>query len=119
MIEEEASKIALFTAGAYYWNNGNYDPQAAWLAGIKDIGGAVWPALKVFAENSYSSTLNPAESPALTPLIAAFWQAQDSGTGLAAAAARLDSYFSQMAAAPGQLRAGGTPSLHVFAIAVG
>ena len=106
MIEEEASKIALFTAGAYYWDNGNYDPQAVWLAGIKDIGGSVWPALKVFAENNYSSALNPAESPALTPLIAAFWQALSSGSGLPAAAGQLESYFSQMAAAPGQLRSG-------------
>jgi hyaluronoglucosaminidase len=106
MIEEEASKVALFTAGAYLWNNGNYDPQAAWLAGIKAIGGHVWPALQVFAENNYSSALNPAESPALTPLITAFWQAWASGTGVQAAAAQLESYFGRMAAAPGQLQAG-------------
>ena len=106
MIEEEASKVALFSAGAYFWNNGSYDPQAAWLAGIKDMGGSVWPALKVFAENNYSSALNPAESPALTPLIAAFWQALGSGSGLDAAAGQLESYFSQMTAAPGQLRSG-------------
>ena len=108
MIEEEASKVALYGAGAYFWNPPGYDhdPSAAWLTGIKMIGGRVWPALKVFAENNYSSTLNSQESPALTPLIAAFWQAWTSGTGVRAAAARLAGYFGQMAAAPGQLRSG-------------
>jgi hypothetical protein len=108
MIEEEASKVALYTAGAYFWNPPAYDhaPSAAWLAGIKMIGGRVWPALEVFADNNYSSTLNSQESPALTPLIAAFWQAWSSGTGLSAAAARLTGYFDRMAAAPGELRSG-------------
>lgn len=108
MIEEEASKVALYTAGAYFWNPPAYDqdPVAAWLAGIRMIGGRVWPALKVFAENNYSSTLNSQESPALTPLIAAFWQASGSGTGLDAAAARLTGYFNRMAGAPGELRSG-------------
>ena len=108
MIEEEASKVALYGAGAYFWNPPGYDhdPSAAWLAGIKMIGGRVWPALKVFAENNYSSALNSQESPALAPLIAAFWQAWTSGTGVRAAAARLAGYFGQMAAAPGQLRSG-------------
>jgi hyaluronoglucosaminidase len=108
MIEEEASKVALYTAGAYFWNPPAYDadPGAAWLAGIKMIGGRVWPALEVFADNNYSSTLNSQESPALTPLIAAFWQAWNSDSGLSGAAARLSGYFSRMAAAPGQLRSG-------------
>jgi hypothetical protein len=107
MIEEEASKVALYGAGAYFWNPPGYDhdPSAAWLAGIKMIGGRVWPALKVLAENEYSSTLNSQDSPVLTPLIAAFWQAWAPGTGLRAAAA-LTGYFDRMAAAPGQLRSG-------------
>lgn len=108
MIEEEPSKVALATAGDYFWNPAAYDQDtsAAWLAGIKMIGGKVWRALQVFADNNYSSTLNSQESPALTPLIAAFWQAWDSGTGLDAAAARLTAYFSQMAVAPAQLNSG-------------
>jgi hypothetical protein len=106
MIEEEASKIALFTAGAYFWNNANYDPSAAWLAGIKALGGSVWPALKVFAENNYSSTLNPQESPTLAPLISAFWTAWNGGADPTPAARALLAYFAQMAAAPAQLRAG-------------
>lgn len=108
MIEEEASKVALYTVGAYFWNPPGYDanPQAAWLAGIKMIGGKVWPALQVLADNDYSSTLNSQESPALTPLITAFWQAWDSGAGLGTAAGKLTSYFAAMAAAPAELRAG-------------
>ena len=106
MIQEEASKIALFTAGAYFWNNAGYDPSAAWQAAIKAIGGAAWPALQVFAENNYSSTLNPGESPVLTPLIAAFWKAWSTGANLTSAANALLAYFSRMSAAPAQLRSG-------------
>jgi hyaluronoglucosaminidase len=109
MVQEEASKLALYTAGAHFWNPIAYDrdPQAAWLAGIRTLGGKVWPALKVFADNNYSSVLNPQESPTLTPLITAFWQAwYYSSTDLSGAAARLDRYFATMAAAPGQLRSG-------------
>ena len=106
MIQEEASKIALFTAGAYFWNNAGYDSSAAWQAGIKAIGGPAWPALQVFAENNYSSTLNPGESPVLTPLIAAFWKAWSTGANLTTAANNLLAYFGRMSAAPAQLRSG-------------
>jgi YVTN family beta-propeller protein len=108
MIEEEASKVALFTAASYFWNTSSYDPQSAWLAGLKAIGGPAWPALKVLAENSYSSALNPGESPALTPLITDFWNAWGSGTpaSLSRASGALLAYFAAMAAAPAQLRAG-------------
>ena len=106
MIESEPSKIAEFTSGDYLWNAGSYNASAAWLAGLRYLGGSAASALKVFAENNYSSILNSAESPVLTPLISAFWKAYDSAGSLADAANTLSSYFAAMAAAPGQLSAG-------------
>jgi hypothetical protein len=106
MIESEPSKIAEFTSGAFLWNPTTYEAPAAWLAGLHHLGGPAWQALRVFAENSSSSILNSAESPALTALIARFWKAYESGADLAGAAAALSSSFGEMAAAPGQLEAG-------------
>ena len=106
MMESEPSKIAEFTSAAFLWNPTTYEPPAAWLAGLHYLGGPAWPALRVFAENSYSSILNSAECPTLTPLIAGFWKAYESGTDVADAAVALSGYFGEMAAAPGQLQAG-------------
>jgi hyaluronoglucosaminidase len=106
MNQAEASKIAAFTSAAFFWNPGAYDPTAAWIAALKDLGGTGWPALKVFAENTYSSAINPTESPALQPLIDAFWLAYERGEGLHAAVAKIVLYFGQMAAAPAMLRSG-------------
>lgn len=106
MIESEPSKIAEFTSGAFLWNPTTYQAPTAWLAGLHQLGGSAWPALRVFAENSSSSILNSAESRTLTPLLAGFWKAYESGTDAADAAAALSSYFGDMAAAPGQLQAG-------------
>lgn len=113
MIEEEASKPALFTAASYFWNTSDYNPSATWLAGLRAIGGKAWRALQVLASNEYSSTLNPGESPDLTPLITAFWNAWSGGSSasppsetLSHAAGALLAYFAEMAAAPAQLRSG-------------
>jgi hypothetical protein len=106
MIESEPSKIAEFTSGAFLWNPSHYQATTAWLAGIHYLGGQAWQALKVFAENNYSSVLNAVESPVLAPLINTFWQAYNSGSNLSASAANLSAYFGQMAAAPAQLQAG-------------
>jgi hyaluronoglucosaminidase len=111
MIEAEASKIAEFTSAAFVWNPGGYDPAAAWTAALRDLGGDVWPALKVFAENNRSSAIDPVESPTLAPLADAFWSAYDSGRRLDGgadkdAAGKLAKYFDQMAAAPATLRSG-------------
>jgi hyaluronoglucosaminidase len=112
MNQAEASKIAEFTSAAFFWNPGAYDPTAAWIAALKDLGGAVWPALKVFAENTYSSAVNPTESPTLQPLTDAFWSAYQGGDGLYVAVAKITHYFAQMAAAPATLRSGlGNPAL--------
>jgi YVTN family beta-propeller protein len=108
MIEEEASKPALFTAASYFWNTADYDPSATWLAGLRAIGGRAWPALRVLASNEYSSALNPGESPDLTPLITAFWNAWNGGSAadLSRTADALLAYFATMTAAPAQLRSG-------------
>ncbi|MYS90672.1 beta-propeller fold lactonase family protein [Streptomyces sp. SID5464] len=106
MVQGEASRIALFTSAAYLWNPDAYDPRAAFLASVRDLAGpaaAKW--LRIFAENNYSSQLDPTESPTLSALITRFRKAYDGGSGLDRAAAALRSYFADMAATPGALRA--------------
>ncbi|WP_326760177.1 beta-N-acetylglucosaminidase domain-containing protein [Streptomyces phaeochromogenes] len=105
MVQAEASKLALFTSADFAWNPDAYDPRASFLASVADLGGRAAPALRIFAENNYSSPLNSTESPTLTPLIKSFTKALDSGDGLTAAARKLRAYFTSMAAAPGELRA--------------
>ena len=103
MIESAPSEIAEFTSGDYLWNATSYDPSTAWLAALHDVGESAWQALRVFAENNYSSILNATESPALAPLIGTFWKVHDSGQSLRSAGTALLDYFGQMAAAPGAL----------------
>jgi YVTN family beta-propeller protein len=106
MVQGEASRIALFTSAAYLWNPHAYDPRKAFLASVRDLAGpgaAKW--LRIFAENNYSSQLDPTESPTLTRLITAFRTAYEQDSGLGRAAAALKSYFTDMAATPAQLRA--------------
>ncbi|MFF0011818.1 beta-N-acetylglucosaminidase domain-containing protein [Streptomyces sp. NPDC005374] len=106
MIQGEASRIALFTSAAYLWNPNAYDPRQAFLASVRDLAGpkaAKW--LRIFAENNYSSQLDPTESPTLTRLITAFRKAYEHDSGLDQAAAALTNYFADMAATPAQLRA--------------
>lgn len=106
MIQGEASRLALFTSAAYLWNPGAYDPRAAFLASVRDLAGpSAAPWMRVFAENNYSSQLDPTESPTLTRLIAAFRTAYDHDSGLDRAAAALTAYFTDMAATPRELRA--------------
>ncbi|WP_328779793.1 beta-N-acetylglucosaminidase domain-containing protein [Streptomyces canus] len=106
MVQGEASRIALFTSAAYLWNPTAYDPRKAFAASVQDLAGphaAKW--LRIFAENNYSSQLDPTESPTLTRLIAAFRKAYQQDSGLDRAAARLKACFADMAATPAQLRA--------------
>ncbi|WP_245192019.1 beta-N-acetylglucosaminidase domain-containing protein [Amycolatopsis azurea] len=112
MVQAEASKIAEFTSGDFLWNPDKYDADKAWLAAIADLGGPAAPALKVFAENNYSSLLVRLEtgkpdldSPVLRPLIADFWAALEKKDPWDAAA-KLDGYLTAMAADPADLRSG-------------
>ncbi|WP_405098159.1 beta-N-acetylglucosaminidase domain-containing protein [Micromonospora sp. NBC_01412] len=106
MNQAEASKVAVFTSGDFAWNPDAYNPEASWLAAVKDLGGDQWPALKVLAENNYSSWIDATESPVLRPLIDSFLTAYSSDSGLETAAAKLNDYFRKMATAPATLRAG-------------
>ncbi|TQE19533.1 beta-N-acetylglucosaminidase domain-containing protein [Streptomyces ipomoeae] len=106
MVQGQASRLALFTSAAHLWNPDAYDPRAAFLASVRDLAGpraAKW--VRIFAENNYSSQLDPTESPTLAPLIADFREAYEQDSGLDRAAAALKAYFSDMAATPEQLRA--------------
>ncbi|MEU8417370.1 beta-N-acetylglucosaminidase domain-containing protein [Amycolatopsis japonica] len=112
MVQAEASKIAEFTSGDFLWNPDRYDPDKSWLAAIADLGGPAAPALKVFAENNYSSLLVRLEtgkpdldSPVLRPLLAAFWSALEKKDPWDAAA-KLDRYLTSMASDPEDLRRG-------------
>ncbi|WP_328701334.1 beta-N-acetylglucosaminidase domain-containing protein [Amycolatopsis pittospori] len=112
MVQAEASKIAEFTSGDFLWNPDKYDPDKSWLAAIADLAGPAAPALKVFAENNYSSLLARLEtgkpdldSPVLRPLISAFWAALEKKNPWDAAA-KLDRYLAEMAANPDDLRRG-------------
>ncbi|WP_199830704.1 beta-N-acetylglucosaminidase domain-containing protein [Streptomyces sp. MMG1533] len=108
MVQGEASRIALFTSAAYLWNPDAYDPRAAFLASVRDLAGAGTGAakwLRIFAENNYSSQLDPTESPTLTRLVADFRTAYEQDSGLDRAAAALQAYFADMAATPAELRA--------------
>ncbi|MGW4827631.1 beta-N-acetylglucosaminidase domain-containing protein [Amycolatopsis japonica] len=112
MVQAEASKIAEFTSGDFLWNPDRYDPDKSWLAAIADLGGPAASALKVFAENNYSSLLVRLEtgkpdldSPVLRPLLAAFWAALEKKDPWDAAA-KLDRYLTSMASDPEDLRRG-------------
>ncbi len=112
MVQAEASKIAEFTSGDFLWNPEGYDPDKSWLAAIADLAGPAAPALKVFAENNYSSLLSrldtgkpDLDSPVLRPLLSAFWAALDKKNPWDAAA-KLDRYLAAMAADPADLRRG-------------
>nr|WP_184891587.1 beta-N-acetylglucosaminidase domain-containing protein [Amycolatopsis umgeniensis] len=112
MVQAEASKIAEFTSGDFLWNPVGYDPDKSWLAAIADLAGPSAPALKVFAENNYSSLLARLEtgrpdldSPVLRPLIAAFWSALEKKDPWDAAA-KLERYLTSMSTDPDDLRRG-------------
>ncbi|WP_171643055.1 beta-N-acetylglucosaminidase domain-containing protein [Paenibacillus phytorum] len=104
MNEAEASKIALFSIADYLWNPQAYDPDKAWQLSIKRFGGAAVNALKIFAENHYSSPLNAKESLTLKPLIDTLWSAFTSGGTITDAANQLVAEFTKLQQAPAILR---------------
>ncbi|SCO87546.1 uncharacterized protein FRV6_11673 [Fusarium oxysporum] len=105
MPQSQASKIAIFGSGLYLWNSHAYNANATWLAGLKYIGGPIWPALKVFAENQFSSALNPQESLVLRPLLEQFWASYNStGRDLGRRSRELTEYFDLMTDATSQLK---------------
>ncbi|CQR46310.1 O-GlcNAcase NagJ precursor [Paraliobacillus sp. PM-2] len=106
MNEAEASKIPLFTIADYTWNPFNYDPKDSWNRSIESFGGDAAEALKAFAENTYSSTINDQESLTLKPLMEAFWQAylsDDSDNGAEQIANKLIEEFKYLQQVPAEL----------------
>ncbi|KAL2840816.1 beta-N-acetylglucosaminidase-domain-containing protein [Aspergillus pseudodeflectus] len=107
MPQAHPSKIAEFGSGAFLWNSRAYDAEATWLAALKYLAGPVWRALKVFAENNYSSVLDARESLVLTPLIEQYWRSyQTNARELSKRARALSEYFDQMASCPSLLAHG-------------
>ncbi|WP_298331404.1 beta-N-acetylglucosaminidase domain-containing protein [Haloactinopolyspora sp.] len=106
MNQQEASLIPLFTIADFTWNPEAYDAERSWEASLREFGGAAFEALRTFAENSRSSTIDPGgESPVLKPLIDAFTQAYDGGEHIGASAAALRAELSAIQSAPAELRA--------------
>jgi hyaluronoglucosaminidase len=107
MPQAHPSKIAEFGSGAFLWNSQAYDADATWLAALKYLAGPVWRALKVFAENNYSSVLDARESLVLTPLIEQYWRSYNTnGRDLGQRTRALFEYFNEMASSPSQLTQG-------------
>ncbi|WP_327242949.1 beta-N-acetylhexosaminidase family protein [Streptomyces sp. NBC_01320] len=106
MNQAAPSLIALFTSADFTWNSGAYDPEDSWDRALRELGGAAYPALKVFAENSRSGPLTSTKDAArLRGLTAALWTAWDEKGDVSGPAAQLDAYFGEMERAPEILRA--------------
>ncbi|MED4203633.1 beta-N-acetylhexosaminidase family protein [Neobacillus mesonae] len=103
MNEAEASKIPLYTIADYSWNPADYHPIDSWERSIQSFGGKAADALRTFAENSYSSTLNDQDSLTLTPLIEEFWKAY-AADDTEQAANKLLAEFENLQTAPERLR---------------
>lgn len=104
MNEAEASKISLFTIADYMWNPLAYDPESSWELSVKRFGGAAADALKVFAENNYSSPLNAKESLTIKPELDNFWSVFIGGGNITSIANQLVSEFTKLQQAPGILQ---------------
>ncbi|MBO0840112.1 MAG: beta-N-acetylglucosaminidase domain-containing protein, partial [Sciscionella sp.] len=104
MIQAEPSKIAEFTSGDFLWNPTAYNPTTSWRASLRDLAGPATPWLTIFAENNYSSRIDDTESPTLTPLLTALWQAYDNHQDITGPAAKVSRYFASMSATPAKLR---------------
>jgi hyaluronoglucosaminidase len=61
--------LPLGTAGNWMRRPAKYRPRRSFLNGIRSLAGAQAPALRAFAETSYSSSLRGREAPTLTRLI--------------------------------------------------
>ncbi len=81
MEHAQASKIPLFTIADYTWNPADYDPMTSWEASIQEFGGDFVDEVRTFAENVLSSRVRQQESPTLSSLIEAFWNAYEDGEG--------------------------------------
>ena len=106
MIQPYASEISVAGVADFTWNPDAYDAQASWTAGLNALAGddpGAQAALRTFADLNYNSILDPRQVPELSPKVAAFWTAWESGdTG---ASKGLKATFDAVAHVPDVLRA--------------
>ncbi|MCX5213335.1 beta-N-acetylglucosaminidase domain-containing protein [Kitasatospora sp. NBC_00240] len=107
-IQYQASLIPLYTIADYTWNPAAYSAGASWNNSLLEFAHGdtqAYGALRVFAENNYSSILTTTESPTLTALAATFWSDYSAGRSLTNSGQALYDWFGQMASAQSVLTA--------------
>ncbi|MZD10134.1 hyaluronidase [Streptomyces sp. SID5785] len=113
MNQPYASKIAVFGAASFAWNDRDYDAQATWKAATDHLAGGAPEAaraLRVFADlehlaPTFGETPWQEQAPQLAARIDRFWTAWKAGDRTEALSG-LRGYARQIAAAPGRIRAG-------------
>ncbi len=106
MIQEEASKLPLYTAAAYLADPYHYDPEAAWRAAAGHLalrsgeagGASAASVLLEFASYAQMSMLHESEAPQLSSAVAAYQ------AGSAATVEALRNVFEAMTTMPARLK---------------
>jgi len=78
MNEAQASKLGLFEVARFLNDPTTYDPEKAWQAAVRELGGPAWRELRLLADNTRSSILDRNESPTFVRLAKALWDAWQS-----------------------------------------
>ncbi|MFC4006954.1 beta-N-acetylglucosaminidase domain-containing protein [Nonomuraea purpurea] len=113
MNQPYASKVAVFGAADFTWNDRAYDARKSWPRAMAYLAGgdkAATEALLVFGDlehlaPTFGGTPWQPQAPELAARVAAFWQAWDGGRRTEAIAA-LRPYAKAIAAAPAVIRSG-------------
>jgi hyaluronoglucosaminidase len=113
MNQPYASKVAVFGAADFTWNDRAYDARRSWPRAMAYLAGgdqAATAALLVFGDlehmaPTFGGTPWQTQAPELAARVAAFWQAWDSGRRAQAIAA-LRPYAKAIATAPATIRGG-------------
>ncbi|MFD5182449.1 beta-N-acetylglucosaminidase domain-containing protein [Streptomyces sp. NPDC058372] len=117
MNQPYASKVAVFGAAAFSWNDSGYDARATWRQAMEHLAGGdprATEALLVFGDlehlaPTFGDTPWQPQAPALARRTAAFWQAWD-GDDRAGAVRALRPYARAIADAPRTIRDGAVES---------
>jgi hyaluronoglucosaminidase len=99
MIQPEASKIALATLAEYLGEPAGYDPDAAWERALAEVGGrASYEPLRLFAETSLHSCMEPDDAPRLSPLVGPVMARLEQGdlSGAATAGRTLEDFLESL-----------------------
>ncbi|MEV0385643.1 beta-N-acetylglucosaminidase domain-containing protein [Nonomuraea sp. NPDC050643] len=113
MNQPYASKVAVFGAADFTWNDQAYDARKSWPRAMAYLAGgdrAATAALLVFGDlehmaPTFGGTPWQPQAPELATRVAGFWQAWDAGRRAAAITA-LRPYANAIAAAPATIRGG-------------